>query len=290
MTVAWVVWLFGAALLAAIVALWVINRRLARALRDQEHALQRLEQTLRQTRSAPAQQRELERLKSTFVASMSHELRTPLNAIIGFTGVLLEGMSGDLNAAQRDQLGRAYRAAKHLLELINDVIDLAKIEAGRMELTPRRFALREAVDTALATLRPLIAAKNLRLQLELADGLCLYGDPKRVQQCIYNVLSNAVKYTEHGDVRVEARSLGNSVEIAVSVTDIGIEAEQLQQLFQPFERLDSSLKVKSGGTGLGLYLTAKLLRELLQGDISVTSEIGRGSCFRLRLPVRLNEA
>ncbi|MCI0655008.1 MAG: ATP-binding protein [Methylococcaceae bacterium] len=228
-----------------------------------------------------------DRTKSMFIASMSHELRTPLNAIIGFTGILLQGLSGDLNERQTDQLRRVARSARHLLELITDIIDISKIEAGRIDVFPDAFDLRELTAQALDTVRAQARDKDLALNTDVPGRLPVYSDRKRVLQCMINLLSNAVKYTEKGSVLCSARAHENEVIIDVHDTGIGIQPEQLTRLFIPFERLDSYLRLRTSGTGLGLYLTRKIAVDLLCGDVSVVSEPGAGSCFTLRFARRL---
>ena len=235
---------------------------------------------------ANRQLQDLDQLKSLFIASVSHELRTPLNSIIGFTGVILKGMAGDLNDKQRDQLQRVYHSAQHLLALITDIIDISKIEAGRVDVYPQAFRLDEVVREAVESIRPQAEAKALRVECGPLPGLEVFTDRKRLRQCLLNYLSNAVKYTEAGCVRVEARDLGERFELAVSDTGIGISPEEQARLFEPFVRLDSHLRIKAGGTGLGLYLTRKIAREILLGELEVRSEKGRGSTFILRAPRR----
>ncbi|MBP7828985.1 MAG: transporter substrate-binding domain-containing protein [Kiritimatiellae bacterium] len=236
---------------------------------------------------ANRQLQDLDQLKSLFIASVSHELRTPLNSIIGFTGVILKGMAGELNDKQRDQLQRVYHSAQHLLALITDIIDISKIEAGRVDVYPQAFRLDEVIREAVESIRPQAEAKSLRVECGPLPELEVFTDRKRLRQCLLNYLSNAVKYTEAGSVRVEARDLGERFEVAVSDTGIGISPEEQTKLFEPFVRLDSHLRIKAGGTGLGLYLTRKIARDILLGDIEVQSERNRGSTFILRAPRRL---
>ena len=230
---------------------------------------------------------DLDRLKNMFIASVSHELRTPLNSIIGFTGVILKGLSGELTGKQRDQLTRVYSSGQHLLALITDIIDISKIEAGRIDVFPQVFMLDEMVNEALESIRPQLQAKSLRLESEVPANLEVCTDRKRLGQCLLNYLSNAVKYTEQGMVRVVVRDLGDEFEIAVVDTGIGITPEDQQRLFEAFVRLDSHLRIKAGGTGLGLYLTRKIVMDILLGTLSVSSEKGRGSTFAFRAPKRL---
>jgi len=239
---------------------------------------------------ANRQLKELDQLKSMFIASMSHELRTPLNSIIGFTSITLDGLSGELNDTQRDQLQRVHKAGKHLLSLINDVIDISKVEAGRTDVLPAEFTLQDVVDEAVGVIQPLAAQKQLSLKVDIPQGtITLYTDRQRLLQCMLNLVSNAVKFTEKGGITLSARGIGKDVEIAVSDTGIGIAKEDLPKLFEAFERLESHLRIKAGGTGLGLYLTRRICMGLLQGRISVESTPGKGSIFTLHIPGRLEK-
>jgi PAS domain S-box-containing protein len=228
--------------------------------------------------------KEMDRLKSLFIASMSHELRTPLNAIIGFTGLTLKGHSGTLNEEQQDNLARVYRSAKHLLGLISDIIDISKIEAGKTGTFPEEFLLEELVDEAVTTVTPKLQEKGLSLELQLAGSFAVFADRKRLFQCLVNLLSDAAKFTERGSIVVAVRQSQGRVELSVTDSGIGIAEQDLPRLFKPFERLDSHLRVQAGGTGLGLYLTAKLVADILRGTISVVSREGEGSTFTLSLP------
>ncbi|MDH5217807.1 MAG: GAF domain-containing sensor histidine kinase, partial [Gammaproteobacteria bacterium] len=219
---------------------------------------------------------ELDTLKSLFIAAMSHELRTPLNSIIGFTGIVLKGMSGELTEKQRDQLSRAYGSAKHLLELIVNVIDIAKIDGHRIELYPQNFVLNEIIEEVLQQYQKLADDKNLSVSLNIDKNIEMHSDRKRVFQSIQNIISNAVKYTEKGKILIDATINDNKVRISVKDTGIGIAENHIDDCFQAFERLPTHLKIKSGGAGLGLYLTRKLVVSLLQGEIEVESKLGVG--------------
>jgi len=254
--------------------------------------------------------KELDRLKSMFIASMSHELRTPLNSIIGFTGLVLQGMAGEINDEQRDQLQRVYASAKHLLLLITDVIDISKIEVGEIEVFVEEFSLEEVINDAVSSLRTQIDDKGLDVEVDVAPEIRLRTDSRRLLQCILNYLSNAVKFTEEGGVRIMARRVKGPgtrglesekpgtrkpqpvtedfVEIAVTDTGIGIREEELPKLFNSFVRLESHLKIITPGTGLGLYLTKKLATEVLGGSVYAESTYGKGSTFVLRIPEELD--
>ena len=225
-----------------------------------------------------------DRLKSAFLATMSHELRTPLNSIIGFTGVLLKGLGGPLTEEQSRQLGMVKSSAQHLLVLINDVLDLSKIEAGQLRVSFTPFALKDAVDDCLRALAPAAERKGLSLVAEVDPAIgTVRSDRRRVEQVLLNLVSNAVKFTEAGSVRVSAAREGTWVVIRVRDTGIGIAAEDLPNLFRPFQQLESGLTRRFEGTGLGLSICRRLV-EMLRGEISVESVPGRGSTFSFRLP------
>jgi PAS domain S-box-containing protein len=227
--------------------------------------------------------KELDRLKSMFIASMSHELRTPLNSIIGFTGIILQGMAGEINDEQREQLEMVYGSAKHLLNLISDVIDISRIEAGKVETSVEEFKLDEIIKGAVLILKNQINSKGINLKLSIPDDLNMRTDKRRLLQCIINYLSNAVKFTEKGEISIKAKESDNMVEIMVKDTGIGIKEKDIPKLFKSFIRLDSPLKMRTSGTGLGLYLTKKLANEVLSGSVSVNSSYGKGSTFILNV-------
>lgn len=257
-----------------------------KALQESHQALERkVRERTEELHSANERLRQLDQLKSMFIASMSHELRTPLNSIIGFTGVVLQGISGPVSEKQQDHLGRVYGSAKHLLALITDVIDISKIEAGYADVYIETFPLNQLIEEAVATVQPQRLEKGLGLEVQTGMPVTITTDRKRLLQCLLNLLSNAIKYSEQGTVRVRLRADYEHAIIEVSDEGIGIPPEALGSLFQPFERIDTHLRVKTPGTGLGLYLTRKIMSDLLHGDISADSEIGRGSTFRLRVPL-----
>jgi PAS domain S-box-containing protein len=228
-----------------------------------------------------------DRIKSMFVASMSHELRTPLNSIIGFLGVVLQGMSGELNVKQKDQLGRAYNSSKHLLSLITDVIDISKIEAGFLQVHIEKFELATLFTEVQHAVQHLAEEKGLVLNIDCPPQLKLETDRKRLYQVVLNVVSNALKYSEQGAVKVLATIKGRQLIVTVEDTGIGIDEAGLANLFKPFVRIDSHLKIRTLGTGLGLYLTKKILSQLLGGEIVVKSQLGQGSIFTISLPIRM---
>jgi len=230
------------------------------------------------------------RAKDQFLASMSHELRTPLNAIIGFTGTLLMRIPGQLNDEQVRQLEIVQSSARHLLSLINDILDLAKIESGKMELTFEEIGVKEVVDEVAASLAALAAQKQLDFATHVADiPRPLSTDRRALAQILLNLANNALKYTETGSVRIDvwATSHNGSSAVAFSVSDtgIGIKPEDQERLFVAFEQLDRSSTRRFEGTGLGLYL-CRNLAQLLGGELGVTSVYGKGSTFTLKLPHR----
>ncbi len=237
---------------------------------------------------------QVDRLKSMFIASMSHELRTPLNSIIGFSSILLNEWAGPLNDEQKENLATVARTGKHLLALINDVIDVSKIEAGQIDVHADAFDLHDVIDEAAQTLIGQAESQQLELRVENLHH-SMDTDRLRLLQCILNLLSNAIKYSQQGTVSICAKlfqsetSARRFVEIAISDTGIGIPEEDRTKIFQPFVRLDSQLKSVKPGTGLGLYLTQKLVREVLQGEVGFESRYDEGSRFFLIIPDHLEE-
>jgi len=263
-----------------------MRRNAEKALQESYLALERkVEERTEELYTANERLRQLDHLKSMFIASMSHELRTPLNAIIGFTGVVLQGISGPLSETQTDHLNRVYGAARHLLALITDVIDISKIEAGYADSYQESFSLNQLLEEAVATIQPLRLEKGLALSTEIDVPVMLVSDRKRLLQCVLNLLSNAVKYTEAGSIAVRLKLAADKFVIEIEDSGIGISAEALTKLFQPFERIDTHLRIKTPGTGLGLYLTRKIMTDLLHGDVTATSTVGKGSIFTLWAPL-----
>ncbi|MDX1295943.1 MAG: ATP-binding protein [Sulfurimonadaceae bacterium] len=231
---------------------------------------------------------ELDKLKSMFIASMSHELRTPLNAIIGFTGLLLQQAQGPLNEKQADHLRRVRNAGQHLLSLISDVIDISKIEAGRIESVTEEFMLSGITREAMEEIEILAKPKHLELRVEMDHDIPMCTDRKRLYQCILNYLSNAVKFTESGSILLKVDDLTDRIKLSVVDTGIGIAEEDISRLFEAFERLETHLRVKPGGSGLGLYLTKCIVTGLLKGEVAVESKVGQGSTFSLTIPKHLD--
>ncbi|MDT8369305.1 MAG: ATP-binding protein [Longimicrobiales bacterium] len=244
---------------------------------------ERIEEELREAEAS-------DRMKSVFLATMSHELRTPLNSILGFSGILLQELPGPLTGEQRRQLEMVRASGRHLLAMINDVLDISRIEAGGLEVHDERFDAVEAVRRAAEIVRPLAEAGDLDFEVELPEGpVEIRSDRRRLEQILINLLTNATKFTPEGGVRVvldvgmEVSPGVPGVRIAVHDTGIGIATEDLPKLFQPFRQLDSTLTRRHEGTGLGLAICNRLA-ELLGARIEVESEVGEGSTFALRIP------
>ena len=242
------------------------------------------------TREVEEKSRQLEMAsqhKSQFLASMSHELRTPLNAIIGLTEMMVSNAARFGTEKAAEPLRRVQRAGTHLLGLINQVLDLSKIEAGKLELSPDLVALAPLITEVVDTARPLAEQNNNRLVVKSQENLgSLTVDPMRLRQILLNLLSNACKFTKQGEVTLLARKVinqGNWIEFAVSDTGIGMTPEQQAKIFEEFTQADSSTARQYGGTGLGLAITRKLAR-MMGGDVTLTSEAGKGSTFTVRLP------
>ena len=237
-----------------------------------------------ETDIANAKLKELNQLKSMFIASVSHELRTPLNAVIGFSSVMMNGLHGELNEKYQDYSERINKSGQHLLSLITDIIDISKIESGNLDIELIDFELDEIIEEAINNLSQLADSKGLSLKNYAAKGVCLHTDKRRLFQCILNFISNAVKYSEQGEITVSVEEYDDSVLIQVKDTGVGISKDDMERLFEPFERFESHISVKAGGTGLGLYLTNKIVTDMLQGEISAESKIGEGSCFWVKIP------
>ena len=237
---------------------------------------------------------EANQAKSTFMANMSHELRTPLNAIIGYSEMLTEDAEDLSNEDFIPDLQRILAAGKHLLELINDTLDLSKIEAGQMDLHLETFSISDIVRDVVTTIQPLVAKNLNTLEVHVADDLgAMHADPTKVRQMLFNLLSNACKFTDQGTISLYvACETANGVDgIVFGVTDtgIGITPEQMKKLFQPFTQADSSTTRKYGGTGLGLTISRRFC-QMMGGDITVSSELGVGSTFTARLPTEVMDS
>jgi signal transduction histidine kinase len=251
-----------------------------------------LVKTNRELALARKQAEEASRLKDEFLANMSHELRTPLNAIIGYTQIILEGISGELNARQRNNVERILHNSENLLALINDVLDIAKIEAGRMELVQQPFELRPWVDKVTFQTYGLAKEKNLKFQVIVDKELpqTVVGDSERLKQILLNLLSNAIKFTEKGGITVRIDQPDQEHwAISVADTGIGIPEDAIEYIFDEFRQVDGSQIRQFGGTGLGLAI-ARNLTMMMRGQISVTSKLGQGSVFTVTLPLNTKQA
>ncbi|MCK6683653.1 MAG: ATP-binding protein [Thermoanaerobaculia bacterium] len=266
--------------LANIAAIRIRSARLSEAAAQRDAA-----------EKAMAAAEEANRVKSQFLASMSHELRTPLNAIIGYTEMLKEDAESQTLVQFLPDLDKIHQAAKHLLGLINDILDLSKIEAGKMALVLETFDIHPMLREVLSTVSPLVEKNNSRLELECPPGIgTMHADVTRLRQVLFNLLGNAGKFTQNGTVRLRCRREGigaaETLVFEVHDTGIGMSREHLARLFQPFSQADAGTSRKYGGTGLGLVISRKLC-QMMGGDISVTSEVGKGSQFRVELPSRV---
>jgi signal transduction histidine kinase len=224
------------------------------------------------------------RLKSQFLANVSHELRTPMNAIIGFTRLVMRKTEGQIPPLQHANLQKVLISAEHLLNLINGLLDLSKIEAGRMELSPVRFDIREVIHVVAATVEPLLKPDRVRLVTEIEPDLPpLTTDRDKLKQILVNLLSNAAKFTDAGVITIAARRASRGLTLTVADTGIGMPREALDYIFEEFRQVDMSSTRKHGGTGLGLAIVRRLV-QLLGGEVTVQSELGQGSIFTVTLP------
>ncbi|MDD5628198.1 MAG: response regulator [Elusimicrobia bacterium] len=272
----------------------------------------RVQERTAELAAANAQLREATEMKNRFVANTSHELRTPLNSIIGFTGIMLEGLAGELNDEQKKQLGMVHGSARHLLSLINDVLDMSKIEAGKLTIAPSEFRLDDMIHEAEKMISPLAKDKGLTLRVETPGYLpvTVHHDKNRIEQVLVNLMANAVKFTDSGEVRLSLRASGleagapneafekegpaagpgaKTLVFCVSDTGIGIKAENLRDVFDEFKQISGPLKVKPAGTGLGLAISKRLV-EMMGGRIWARSEFGKGARFCFTLPIREEKA
>jgi len=277
-------------------AIAIENSRLYKQLEDQARNREMelvalVEERTRELAIALEKAGEANRAKSRFLASMSHELRTPLNAIIGYSELLEEEMQDLGEASFNDDLKKIQGAGKHLLALINDILDLSKIEAEKMELNLESFSLPELLLDVAATIAPLIEKNSNKLELKIEGQLgSLRADPTRVRQILFNLLSNACKFTNEGVITLAAERLlqkgSGWIRIAVHDSGIGMTPVQMAKLFEAFTQADPSISAKYGGTGLGLALSRSFC-QMMGGDISVESEYGKGSIFTVMLPAEV---
>jgi signal transduction histidine kinase/CheY-like chemotaxis protein len=288
-----VIWPSGLVIAILLVSILVLLRAVHRRKRAEEELARHrdhLEELVKDRTVVIEAQRErvleASRLKSEFLSTMSHELRTPLNSILALSHLMLSRGTGKDCDEDAKFLSVIERNGRHLLELINDVLDLSSIEAGKTRVSPSEFVLDEVVHRVLTVVRPLVDAKALQLEVDLADIPTMYSDQERIEQILLNLLGNAVKFTDAGQIAVTASESGGTISLSVADTGIGINPDVLPQIFDRFRQADGSDTRKYEGTGLGLAISQKLAG-LLGGQITVTSEPEKGSMFTVKLPVRM---
>ncbi|HYD88232.1 MAG TPA: ATP-binding protein [Vitreimonas sp.] len=268
-----------------------MHERLDRIIAEMDVRDAMLTETMASLRAAREAAESASVSKSQFLASMSHELRTPLNAIIGYSEILKEEAEDDGRSGDVADIERVLTAARQLLHLINDILDLSKIEAGRMDVAASEFDVGKLIGEAAAIVRPSVEKNGNALVLDFADGLGIAStDSFKLNQCLLNLLANAAKFTQNGDITIRAKrdraAGGDWIEIAVRDSGIGMTSEQVQRLFNAFVQADATTAQRYGGTGLGLAITRKTM-QLLGGDVAVASAPGEGSTFTLRFPAHL---
>lgn len=263
------------------------KNQITAALKEVETLNLTLSKTNEELVAASALAKESARLKSEFMATMSHELRTPLNAMLGFSGILLEGMAGEFDDETRHMVVRIEQNSQRLLTLINSVLDIAKIEAGRLDLVSAPMNLQKMVDGWHSQMGVLAEKKNLAFTTEIDPALPaqLYGDSERISQVVINLLSNAFKFTESGNVKLALKAEATTWQIQVTDTGIGIPPHALNYIFDEFRQIDGSSKRAYGGTGLGLAIVRNLCR-MMEGNVHVASKLGEGSVFTVTLPLK----
>ncbi|MBN2538489.1 MAG: transporter substrate-binding domain-containing protein [Deltaproteobacteria bacterium] len=268
--------LLGSILIVLVVFYW--NRRLAREIGLRRKIEGELVEAKETAESA-------NRVKSAFLSSMSHELRTPLNSIIGFTGITLNELAGPLNLEQKKQLKMVKGSARHLLDLINDVLDISKIEAGELRVSCEEFSMRDAVNQVAESLKPLAEQKGLSLSVEIAPEVDkIASDERRIRQILINLANNAIKFTEKGAVKIVCLQRDSFIEVEITDSGIGIKDRDIGKLFKPFQQLDTGTSRRYEGTGLGLSVCKRIL-DMLGGTIRVKSQFGKGSTFTFTLPL-----
>jgi PAS domain S-box-containing protein len=253
---------------------------------ERKQAEQERERMINELQVANAKALEASRLKSEFLATMSHELRTPLNAVIGFSGIMMEGMAGEIDEAALGMIQGIYDSSHNLLRLINDVLDLSKIEAGRMELVVVPLSITELAEQWQAQMQVIAEQKKLPFDIRVDSDVParLYGDKDRIRQIVVNLLSNAFKFTEQGQVKLEVEWENESLVMRVRDTGIGIPPHALTYIFDEFRQVDSSSQRQFGGTGLGLAIVRRLCL-MMGGNIQVSSKLGEGTVFTVNLPL-----
>jgi len=260
--------------------------RQQRLSRENKRLVDDLQRSNKLLFEANSQLRAATEAKSAFLAHMSHELRTPLNAIIGFSDLLLGGVAGEINSQQNQCLEDILSSGKHLLSLINDILDLSKVEAGKIDIRPESLRLADVVDDAVTTVRTMLNDSRHELAITIAEDLPpVYGDRNRLKQILLNLLSNAIKFTpDGGKLYLETNRKGNVCQVSMVDNGIGIRQGDQTFIFEPFTQLDTQPGERKQGTGLGLALTRQLV-ELLGGKIWVESEYGKGSRFSFTIPL-----
>jgi hypothetical protein len=279
----------GIVLFMSLVGSIVLKRQVNARTHDLQQINKEMEQRIiertAQLSEAMEKAKAADRIKSAFLAAMSHELRTPLNSIIGFTGMVLQGLAGPINKEQEKQLGMVRGSARHLLDLINDVLDISKIEAGQLTLISENFDLRKSIEKAVQIVLPLADKKNLQIHANIGDDVSeMRGDQRRVEQILINLLNNAVKFTNYGEINLHCYTDKDSITLSVVDTGIGIKPENLNIIFDAFRQVDSGITRVQEGTGLGLNITKKLV-EMMGGSIHVASKLEEGSAFTITLPI-----
>jgi signal transduction histidine kinase len=267
------------------------NAKLYQQVRAHAEQLEtRIAERTQQLRQLNEQLEQASRHKSEFLANMSHELRTPMNAIIGFTKLVMRRSKEQLPAKQYENLQKSLSSAEHLLTLINQILDLSKIEAGRLEIYPGRFRLQAMIEECIRTVEPMIKPESVGLSLEVPGDLPdLYSDRDKLKQIVLNLLSNAIKFTERGHICLVAKGDKEWIAIDVADTGPGISRDKFDFIFEEFRQMDGGATRQHGGTGLGLSIS-RHLAHLLGGDIVVDSVVGQGSTFTIKVPTTLQGA
>jgi signal transduction histidine kinase len=267
------------------------NAKLYQQVRQHAEELEsRIAERTRELRQLNRQLEEASRHRSEFLANMSHELRTPMNAIIGFTRLVMRRSKEQLPQRQYENLQKSLNSAEHLLTLINQILDLSKIEARRLQVYPEPFHLGRMIEECIRTVEPMVRPETVELSADIADGLPeLFSDRDKLRQILLNLLGNATKFTERGHIRVAARREQEWVAVAVIDTGPGVPKDKIDYIFQEFRQLDGGATRPHGGTGLGLSIS-RHLAHLLGGDIFVESVEGRGSTFTVKVPIAYRAA
>ncbi len=275
---------------SAYLQLQILTSQLEKTNADLEQKVTERTEELRKSnkalREAIKKAQEADRLKSEFIANVSHELRTPLNSIIGFSKVLLSRIDGDINPTQEVDLSAIYNSGRHLLDIINSILDLSKIEAGKMELNISTFELVPMIEEIVTAGQTLVMGKRVRLESRILGSIPpIEADATKIRQVIFNLVSNAAKFTEEGWITIQASVVGEGVSISVIDTGIGIDKEALGSIFERFRQVDGSSTRRAGGTGLGLSIAKKFV-EMHNGDLTVESKLGKGSVFTMHIPIK----